>query len=75
MIRVYTIGSFDLNLYVRAYWANGVEYSFDAGHLAHATLWQNRVAVQEAMDKLKLRGIVPNGCKVLAFDCHEVPFP
>ena len=75
MIRVYTIGNPNENKFVSIYWANGVRYSFDADHLAHATFFQNKVSVTQTVDRLLRDGNLPDGFRLLTYDCIEVITP
>lgn len=75
-MRVYTIGNPNTNRFLSSYETEteGLRYTFHAHHIAHAKLWQNRVEARKAMRKLeKDAAAKPDGFRLLAFDCTEVP--
>lgn len=75
MIRIYAIGDPGRGAFLMCYWANGVRYALDATHLAHATIFQNKVSATHAINKLIDDGTLPDGFRLLAYDCVEVIDP
>jgi hypothetical protein len=72
--KVYTIGDPDSNRLLRAFWdKSALRYDFTVNHLAHATLFQNRIKAMEVFLQLEKQGLVPDGIRLIAFECKMLP--